>query len=242
MIQYNKNKKRRIKVSFWRISLKILFFFIILSPDLAFSQALDVYARVRIRRGSTDGSQIVLYKDGTIVQTTPSGRGGRFEVKLDYGADYILSFEMEDYVTKKININTHVPDDFPKDRNNIIEFEVDLEPQTEEGAIKVYENPVGKIKYYDRVNDFDYDTDYSAKFQKQVRDEEKKIAQEIRQKEIDEEKARVEAEAKKRREEEEARRKAQEEARKAEQEKLRKEAEARALAEAKAKEEAQKRA
>ena len=45
--------------------------------------------------------------------TFPTGRGGKFEVRLDYDADYIFSFEKTDYVTKKININTQVPSTYP---------------------------------------------------------------------------------------------------------------------------------
>jgi len=218
--------------------LAIFFCISLFISNSAYSQgSLQSYVKVRVKKGNTDGSQIVLFKDGVNVGTFPTGRGGKFEVRLDYDADYIFSFEKTDYVTKKININTQVPSTYPREKDNIIDFEVELEPQVDMTAIKVYDNPVGRIRFDHRKNDFGYDVDYSASFQKKVREEEKKLAEENKQKEAQKEQERIAAEAEKRKQEQEAQRLAQQEALRLEQEKQKKEAEARALAEAKRKEE-----
>ena len=213
--------------------LAIFFCFSLFISNSAYSQgSLQSFVRVRVKKGNAEGSQIVLFKDGTKVGTFPTGRGGKFEVRLDYDADYIFSFEKTDFVTKKININTQVPSTYPKEKDNIIDFEVELEPQVDMAAIKVYDNPVGRIRFDHRKNDFGYDVDYSASFQKKVREEEKKIAEENKQKEAQKEQERIAEEAEQRKQEQETQRLAQQEALRIEQEKQKKEAEARALAEA----------
>ncbi|PKP39030.1 MAG: hypothetical protein CVT98_03615, partial [Bacteroidetes bacterium HGW-Bacteroidetes-15] len=222
-------------------SVFVFFTFFTIFPLIALAQGgLNAEVRLRMQKGTTDGSTVVIFKNGSRVGTIPIGRGGRFDVKLDYGADYILSFEKENYVTKKININTIVPSDFSQERDNIIPFDVELEPQTDLSALKVYDNPVGRIHFSSKIKYFDYDTDYSASFQKQVREEEKKVAEDARKKEIEDEKARIAKEAEQRKLAEEASKKAAEEARLAQIEKQKKEAEAIALAEAKAREEQRK--
>ncbi|MDD3893261.1 MAG: hypothetical protein PHE03_13265, partial [Bacteroidales bacterium] len=207
-------------------------FLTIISTTFIFAQGgLQVYGRIRINKGNTDNTQMIIIKDGSRVGSQQPGRGGKFDIKLEYDADYILSFEKQDYVTKKISINTSVSSDFARNTQNIIDFEVELEPQTDLIAIKIYDNPVAKIRYDARSGNFDYDTNYSASFQKQIREEEKRLAEDIKKKEIEQEKQRISSEAEKRKQEAEAQKKATEEARKVEQEKLRKQAEERRLAE-----------
>ena len=157
----------------------VLIITLLLSESAIAQSNLLADVRLRIRRGNVEGSNVVVYRNGSRVSTIPIGRSGRLEVNLEYDSDYILSFEKDNHVTKKININTKVPSDFNRNRMNFIPFEVELEPQTDLSAIKVYDNPVGRIRYDARKGDFDYDTDYSASFQKQVREEERKLAEEV---------------------------------------------------------------
>ncbi|HCY00539.1 MAG TPA: hypothetical protein DG754_10405, partial [Bacteroidales bacterium] len=207
-------------------------FFTIVSTTLVFAQGgLQVHGRIRIIKGNIDNTQMVIIKDGSRIGTQQLDKGGKFDIKLDFDADYTLSFEKQDYVTKKFSLNTRIPSDFPRNSQTIIGFDVDLEPQTDLSAIKIYNNPVAKIRYNARSGDFDYDTDYSASFKKQIREEEKRLAEDAKKKEIEKEKQRIAAEAEKRKQEAEAQKKIAEVARKVEQEKLRKQAEERRLAE-----------
>lgn len=209
-----------------------------LLPTALYAQGgLDVVGRLLVKRSSTSGAIIVVIKDGVEESRNQPGRGGRFDFTLKFDADYILSFEKEGYVSKKISINTVIPSDY-KDKKNVIDFEVELEPQTATSAIKTYNNPVAKIRYEKRKGDFAYDTDYSASFRRDLAAEEEKLVQEAKDEAIAEEKEKIAQAAEQRKLQEENQRKAAEQARIAEVERKRKEAEARTLAEAKAKEQA----
>ena len=127
-------------------------------PTIAFSQdKVTAHVRLILRKSKADDAKIVLYKDGKLTEAKPVQRAGKFKVDLDYGADYVLSFEKSGYVTKKIAINTIVPESFPKNQENVIDFEVELFPQVDGVNLMVYNNPVGKIRFSSDVNDFDYD-------------------------------------------------------------------------------------
>ncbi|MDD2549193.1 MAG: hypothetical protein PHD00_03760, partial [Bacteroidales bacterium] len=211
--------------------------FCLLSTAVYAQSGLDVFGRLLARRSNAADATIVIIKDGVEESRQPLSRGGRFDLSLKFDSDYILSFEKSGYVSKKISISTAVPLEY-KDVRQVIDFEVELEPQTAASALKIYNNPVAKIRFDKRKGDFGYDTDYSASFRRDLAAEERTHAQQEKQASIDAEKERIAKQAEERRLKEEAERKAAEQARLAEAERKRKAAEARALAEAEAKEQA----
>jgi len=93
--------------------IKILLFTLLLFsfiPANSFAQkGLMCTVKLIVRKGSTEGSKIILFKNGNKIQELPVKKSGGFDVMLDYGNDSILSFEKDRYVSKKININTVVP-------------------------------------------------------------------------------------------------------------------------------------
>jgi flagellar biosynthesis GTPase FlhF len=178
-------------------------------------------------------------KDG-VKERTITVDLNKFSLNLDLNANYIISFEKEGYVSKKLSFNTHAPLEAVSNGFTPFDFAVSLFKQYDDINIVVFNQPVGMIRFDNRAGDFDYDTDYTKSIQSQLEE----VLNKVEQREKDEA---ANAKERERREaaEAKAKAKADEEAAKeaaarakAEAEAA-KEAEARAAAEAKAQEEAE---
>ena len=71
---------------------------------------------------------------------------GTFALDLDFGAQYLLKFAKEGFVTKSIAVDTRIPAGIDA-KSDLIEFEVELYAKTEGVDVEMFNNPVGKIKY-----------------------------------------------------------------------------------------------
>ena len=138
----------------------------------------EVFGKVKMSEGDPEGTRVYIDRDNQRVGNETIPRNGKFEFDLDYQADYILTFEKAGYITKSINVNTHIPDSeyqtVSYDPFEPFEFQVILFKQPEGTDIVVFNQPVAIIKYHSNKDDFDYDTDYSKTIQKRIDDIEKK--------------------------------------------------------------------
>ena len=205
---------------------------------------LRVTAKLYIKAGNHSDAKMVLYENGNKIKELSPARNGFFDLNIDYGKEYILSFEKPDYVTKKILINTKVPSTFKTNVAHVTDFDVELFKQEPNKPMMAYNNPVGRIHYDEYIEDFNFDTDYSYKFQQQLHAEEKQLVlnqqQAAKAKLAEEEAAKqrqIAAEAQARKDAEAAKKRAIEEEKRKEAARLAAEAQARKDAEAKAKEE-----
>lgn len=67
-----------------------------------------INGRLKIEGGSVEGAKVVVMKDGQKERTVSSGLS-RFSLELELGHSYVLSFEKDGFVTKKLAFDTHVP-------------------------------------------------------------------------------------------------------------------------------------
>ncbi|MEZ4721830.1 MAG: hypothetical protein R2813_08155 [Flavobacteriales bacterium] len=148
-----------------------------------------ITGRFKVDGGSNSGAQIVLEKDGKKVKTVDGS--SRFEIPLDFQAVYVVSFEKDGYVTKRLRFDTHVPKERAEQGFFPFDFTVELFEQFDDVNVVVFNQPVGKISYSDLIDEFDYDTDYTQSIQTQIQ----QVLDEVEQKK--EEKAVKAAEEKK---------------------------------------------
>jgi len=163
------NKLKYFRLLF--ISL-VLFF---LSTAASSQMVMDISAKLVVKGGSAKDGIIKLYENGNLIENYVSDRSGKFSVSLDLNKDYIIEFAKEGYVTKKINIDTRIPDDFGQGKINLFSFAVELFQQYDEVNTVVFKQPVAKIKFYKQYNDFSYDTDYSKEILTKIQDTEKEL-------------------------------------------------------------------
>ncbi len=165
------------------ISLKIkliaLFLFLSLS---AFTQnrKYEILGKVDVENGTTSGLKITIFENAKKIKTSTIDKNGKFQYKLDFGNDYMLVFNKEGFVTKKVSISTFVPPEILERDNKFppFQFNVNLFPAYEGVDLSIFDQPMGMIMYDKELDDFDYDKDYD----KQIRDAIRKAEEEARKK------------------------------------------------------------
>jgi hypothetical protein len=196
---------------------------------LAMAQGrFTVNGRLKVEGGSMDGCRMVIYKDGEKYRTVTTDLN-RFSLDLELNSNYVLSFEKQGFVTKKLSFNTAIPSTAAQTAFTPFEFVVSIFKQYDGVNTVVFNQPVGMIRYDRNLADFDYDTDYTKSIQSAL----ESAQQQVEQKQQEEKKANDDLDKEKARA---AKEKAKADARAA------KEAEAKAKEAAKAKEKEQQQA
>lgn len=131
-------------------------------------KTLTINAKFKIDGGGSLGdAYMVLQRDGQSIETLPGQSS--YTLNLEIGADYILSFNKPGYITKKININTTGADEERVEQGfESYPFTVVLMKQYEGVNIVVFNQPVAKITYSKKYDEFDYDTDYTKSIQSAI--------------------------------------------------------------------------
>jgi len=176
---------------------------------LVFAQGkFTVNGRMKVEGSDLGAARAVVYKDGQKERTITTGLS-KFSLDLALNANYIISFEKDGFVAKKISFNTRVPAEAISNGFTPFDFAVSLFKQYDDINMVVFNQPVGVIRYESGIGDFDYDTDYTKSIQSQLQQAlvqvEKKQKEEaaaaedqtVRAKVEEKEKARAEAEAQK---------------------------------------------
>ncbi len=165
-----------------------------------------INGRVKIDGGSIDGTKVVVYRNG-VKDRVVNNNLSKFALDLDLNQNYVLSFEKDGFVTKKLSFDTHAPAEAIANGFTPFEFAVSMFKQYDDVNMVVFNQPVGMIRFEPTVDDFDYDTDYTKSIQSQLQ----KTMEEVAQKQK-EEAENADAEAKRKADEEKNKAKADAEA------------------------------
>lgn len=136
--------------------------------SLAFGQGrFTVNGRMKVEGSDLSGARAVVYKDGVKERSITTGLS-KFTLDLDLNANYVISFEKDGFVAKKISFNTRVPAEAVANGFTPFDFAVSLFKQYDDINIVVFNQPVGLIRFESSIGDFDYDTDYTKSIQSQL--------------------------------------------------------------------------
>jgi len=155
----------------WLPVLAFIFFF--LAPQQASGQSFSVPIKFRIEDGGFEGSQILVQRNGTTSQTI-EGKD-KLTLELAYNATYVISFVKPGYITKKISIDTHAPANRVEQGFEPYAYGVNLFRQYEGVNTVIFNQPVAKIFYSKKIDDFDYDVDYTKSVQSAMKEAEEEI-------------------------------------------------------------------
>lgn len=152
-----------------RITWKFLFFLSVCTmPMLLFGQGrFTVNGRLKIEGGDLAGARAVVFKDGAKERTISSSLN-KFSLDLELDHNYVIAFEKDGYVAKRISFNTKAPAEAIANGFTPFDFAVSLFKQYDDINIVVFNQPVGMIRYDEKTGDFDYDTDYTKSIQSQL--------------------------------------------------------------------------
>lgn len=81
---------------------------------------------------------------------------GRFALYLDYHNYYVLSFTKRGYGTKKVGVNTRLPEEQNKKKHHLITMDLELIKQANENPSDV----LGEVKYNRVTKEFTYESKY----------------------------------------------------------------------------------
>ena len=216
-------------------SKSVLFFLLLLLAPFAMQAQgrFTVNGRMKIEGGDLSNTRAVVYKNGAKERTLTNNLN-KFSLDLEIGHSYVIAFEKDGYVSKKISFNTNAPAEAAANGFTPFDFAVSLFKQYDDINIVVFNQPVGMIRYDEKTGDFDYDTDYTKSIQSQLQ----QVLAQVEQKQAQEEQAEKEG-ATRAAEEAKAKAKAEAEAQKQAAAKAKADAEAKKQADAKAKADAE---
>lgn len=152
------------------LKLVIGLLFLFFSPAYLLAQSFSVPIKFKIEDGGFEESQILVQRNGTTTQTITGKE--RLTLELAYNADYIITFVKPGYITKRISINTHTPADRAEQGFEPYTYGVNLFKQYEGVNTVIFNQPVAKIAYSKKVDDFDYDVDYTKSIQSAMKEAE----------------------------------------------------------------------
>jgi hypothetical protein len=145
--------------------------FVLLFPASVLSQqaTIRVYGNITENNKKLPGAVVSLYANGSLL-TSVTSSGGKYELTLELGVDYMVTYTKPGFITKRIEFNTkNVPADRAKNPFSDFPIDIDLFPEIPGTDIdKVLMQPIGKIAYdkdYDKVGDFVSDDAYHQSIQ-----------------------------------------------------------------------------
>jgi hypothetical protein len=144
------------------------FYFSVLFGGYCFAQdPFKIYGKFIVDDGNLTGAKIKVEKNGKQVRLEEVSKA-RFEYQLEYDCEYVFSYIKPGYVTKKVTVSTNVPKEKQSLEFEPFKFDVEIFKQYEGVNTIIYNQPVGKIKFNDVLNEFDYDTDYTKSIQAEL--------------------------------------------------------------------------
>lgn len=122
---------------------------------------------MKVDKSTVDQAHLTISKDGSPFKTGGVEKNGKFDFILQFNHVYLFTFSKPGYVTKKILIDTHIPDDKVAEGKKFdpFEFIVTVFSQTDSENKYAYNQPVARIHYSEFIDEFDYDTDYTKSMQ-----------------------------------------------------------------------------
>ena len=149
---------------------KSIFFFLLITLLCGVVHAQEpfkIYGKYMVNGGTVTSAKIAIEKNGVQVKVLEIDKS-KFEFPLEYDCDYVFSFIKEGYVTKKVQVSTKVPKEKQTLEFEPFKFDVEIFKQYKGVNTVSYNQPVGKIRFNDVLNEFDYDTDYTKSIQSEI--------------------------------------------------------------------------
>jgi hypothetical protein len=140
---------------------------ILFTLNLKAQEPFKIYGKYLVNGGSVKGAKIAIQKNGVQVRVVDMDMA-KFEFPLEYDCEYVFSFIKDGYVTKKVQVSTKVPKEKQTLEFESFKFDVEIFKQYDGVNTVIYNQPVGKIRFNDVLNEFDYDTDYTKSIQSEI--------------------------------------------------------------------------
>ena len=135
-------------------------------------QVDNVYVYGTVKDHSTakklDGVKIVVFKNGAKLTEVITNASGKYEVNLDYGADYKLVYSRPDLVDKNITIDTRNIPEEERLGGHGMNIEMTLFGNLPGVDFSILQNPIGKAKYDPGTSEVTWDLEYTNQIRNEI--------------------------------------------------------------------------
>ena len=110
---------------------------------------------VKVDQGVVDGTHIDIYRNGTKIQNVVVNRTGNFRVSVDLDQLYRFVFVNDNYYSKTIEIDTHVPAEVCQKDCNFPPYQLALLLYKKVPGVNETQQQIGRISYNPQIDNFD---------------------------------------------------------------------------------------
>lgn len=128
---------------------------------------LALKGTVKIEHDNFAISKVKVFVDGTLEKIYDADKTGKFAFNIDLNKQVVLEICRQGFYSKKLEFNTNVPVEDVGIWN--YKFSIELLPEVDGFDATILNQPIGKIKFVERIGDFDYDEAYTAEMQKRLK-------------------------------------------------------------------------
>ncbi len=143
----------------------------------AHAQEVHLYGQLKDEKTKKklEGCLVQIMKDGAIYDSYDAGASGKYDFKLPVGFAYDIKFSKSDYLSKVVRVDTrNIPEE---DVGGGFDMQVDgtLFQSIEGFNTDILREPMAIAKFGQAGGDFEFDFDYTAKRQKEIDAEFKRL-------------------------------------------------------------------
>ncbi len=129
---------------------------------------LELSGSIKEEKKGIAEASIIVYVDNSEFKSVATDKKGKFKIQLPLDRKYLIKFSKDGYVSKIITINTNLPPD--EKAVYIFPLTVDLFKEIVNLDVSILKEPIAKINYNSFNKQFDYDYNYTAKINQDLKD------------------------------------------------------------------------
>ena len=129
---------------------------------------LSIKGTIKIEHDNFAVSKVKVFVDGSLDKIYDADKTGRFGFNIDLNKQVVLEICRQGFYSKKLEFNTNVPVEDVGIWN--YKFSIELLPEVDGFDASILNQPIGKIKFIEKIGDFDYDEAYTAEMKKRLKD------------------------------------------------------------------------
>ncbi|MBL7962428.1 MAG: hypothetical protein JNM31_01165 [Flavobacteriales bacterium] len=115
-----------------------------------------------------DGVTVTILKNGAKLNEVKTNASGKYEVNLDYGADYSIVFNRANYISKNISIDTRNVPEEDRTGGHAINMDMSLFEELPGVDFSLLKQPFGKARYDATKKDLAFDFEYTAQIRNEL--------------------------------------------------------------------------
>ncbi len=125
-----------------------------------------------------DAVTITVFKNGAKLVDVPTNASGKYEVNLDYGAEYKIMCSKTGFVGKNISIDTRNIPEEERQGGHGMNIDFTMMAEIPDVDFSILQEPFGKAKYVGATGNFEWDMDYTNR----MRDAQARLLKEYEEK------------------------------------------------------------